>query len=211
MDSCPLCAGIDFDGQRGAPLSGSPFDQVIRRGPGVVLAPTVGSILPGYLMAISADHLLSFGMLGSERLREEIEPWLAERLAELSPVFGEYVVFEHGSAGEDDRQGGCVAHAHMHLVPAGPDLARGILDGEEWQSVGAFSDIAAFAEAGYAYLGAAGRSWVLPEPGFPGQWVRRRIASWAGRPDEWDWGVFRGEPQLAETFERLGAGGLLEG
>jgi len=211
VDSCLLCPGIDFDGEGGAPLSGSPFDRVVRRGPGVVLAPTVGTILPGYLMAITTEHLLSFGMLGSERLREEIEPWLAECLAELSAVFGEYVVFEHGSAGEHDRQGGCLVHAHMHLVPAGPDLVRLILAGEEWRSIGAFSDAAAFAEAGYAYLGAEGRSWVISEPGFPGQWVRRRIASWAGRPDEWDWGVFPGEPQLAETFEQLAEGGLLDG
>lgn len=205
MNSCPLCSGIDLNGDLGAPASGSPFDMVLRRGPEVVLTPTVGTIVPGYLMAVLTRHRLSFGECGAEVLRSAIRPWLSQQLEELETMFGrDYVVFEHGSASEEERHGGCVVHAHLHLVPGGHGLGEQLRgEARGWEEVPGLEDLADLAASGYAYLSFGERSWAIPSPGFPGQWVRRGVARWAGIPEEWDWQLFRGEHNLEETFAVL--------
>lgn len=198
---------MDLRGEAVTDWSGSPFDRVLRRGPGVVLAPTVGTIVPGYLLAVTIAHRFNFGELGADELRDEVEPWLLCQLADLRSRFhADYVVFEHGSTGETERYGGCVVHAHMHLVPGGPELAEMLLGASGgWEEVEGLAALSRHARSGYAFLGFGGRAWAIEQPDFPGQWVRRVIARWAGVPDDWDWQLFRGEDQLRATLAALGA------
>jgi hypothetical protein len=200
---------MDLGGDNGGAPSGSPFDEILRRGPEVVLVPTVGMIVPGYLMAVTTTHRHNFGQLGAATLRTEVQPWLSQQLADLAAIFGEdYVVFEHGSASEAERYGGCVVHAHLHLVPGGSELGELLLGPGDWDEIQRLEDLAGFANSGYAFLAFGGRKWAMSKPSFAGQWVRREIACWAGVPDEWDWQLFRGEKNLDVTLRSLrGAAG----
>ena len=200
---CPLCSGIDLSGSRGYPASGSDFDVVLRRGPGVVLTPTKGTLVPGYVMAVATEHVLSFGKLGTTTLLVDIAPWLVDTTTELADKFGNYMIFEHGSASESERRGGCIVHAHMHLIPASGNTVDAVLAEASWNPVGGLEETAQHEERGYAYLGWGDASWLSTAPSFPGQWIRRIIARAVGKPDEWDWAVFPGADNLETTLDRI--------
>lgn len=211
MIDCNLCAGIDLHGHLGRPPSGSDFDRVLERGPGVVLTPTVGMLMAGYLLVVTQAHVLSFGALGSEYLHQELSPWLRGVIERITPVFGEYIVFEHGSASEDERHGGCVVHAHLHLIPGGRALRDDLLVDTRWIPVTGLGDCSDVASRGYAFMSDGSRAWMIVAPGFPGQWIRRAAARQAGCPDAWDWGVFRGDKQLNRTLQLFPSNRATEG
>jgi diadenosine tetraphosphate (Ap4A) HIT family hydrolase len=52
--------------------------------------------------------LLETGFAGAEELRSRLEP-----------IYGAYIVAEHGPGGPCDFGAACVDHAHLHLIPLG--------------------------------------------------------------------------------------------
>ncbi len=159
--------------------------------------------LPGYLLLVSRPHLPSFGHLEPARLNA-LDRSIRDLIDALSPVFGDYFLFEHGVARTFERsKGTCVDHAHLHLIPAAP-VAEQI--GSQLgipAELGALSELRPLAERGYALLGGppSWRAW--PQPGLASQWIRRTTASLLGI-EHWDWAVYRGERELQLTLERIG-------
>jgi ATP adenylyltransferase len=208
VDECPYCAGIDLGGN-GVGLK-TDFNTVLCRDVAAVLVPTLGMLAPGYLLAITERHLSNFGHLGRSEL-EQVESRLADVLRELTPLFGEYLVFEHGTPRVSEGLGSCITHAHLHLIPTSESSISAVRDALDWQPVGSLADVADFAEQGYAYLQARGESHVVVAPRLPGQWIRRMVALHHGLADRWDWAVHPGDQNLIDTFERLTARGVFAG
>jgi diadenosine tetraphosphate (Ap4A) HIT family hydrolase len=201
MSECSLCQNVDLEGAMNP--TGTEFDRVLLRGPHAVLVPTLGMLVPGYLMAVTTRHLTSFGALGSDCLANIVGPWVTSTLSHLGQTFSEYLVFEHGAGDVGAARGGCVVHAHLHLIPGDRRLLEMVLNDGEWVETAALSDMASHATDGYAFVSQGERAWYIPRPTFPGQWIRRRVAEWAGRPHEWDWGAFPHKDNLAATFSKL--------
>jgi diadenosine tetraphosphate (Ap4A) HIT family hydrolase len=208
MDDCPYCSNIPLGTAVAPPRPATPFDQVLVRHPRVVVTPTLGMLTPGYLLAITTEHLSSFGCLGEEELAQDVMPSVNKVLSDLRPVFGSYLIFEHGSSEVAPFQGGCLTHAHLHLIPY-PEHAVGVLmDALPWEPLSSMVALATECGSEYAYLSFGGASWLCREPGLPGQWIRRIVAPPIGSGDEWDWGVFPGTQHLGDTIRRLKAIGI---
>jgi hypothetical protein len=180
------------------------FDQILAAGPGVVLTPTIGMLVPGYLMVVTTAHLTSMAALGQSGL-VALETWLSARLVQLAPVFGPYLAFEHGSGASrhDAPSGACITHAHIHLIPTAASLVSLLQEALTWQKLTALEDLASFAGCNYALLGSSEGLLISRETDLPGQWIRRRIAEAIGRADYYDWGIFSGERELHETLSRI--------
>lgn len=201
---CTFCRALPGVGLNPVTAPSAPVDQILSVGPSVVLTPTLGTLVPGYLMVVTTEHLTSVGALGTSRL-PELQSWLRSRLAQLEPVFGQYLVFEHGSgkSRRDAPSGACIVHAHLHLVPANDSLIALLRQSLAWRALASFSDLANFADQNYAFLETEAGRYISTEIDLPGQWIRRQVAQSIGRSDYYDWGVFSGEEELQETLARL--------
>jgi diadenosine tetraphosphate (Ap4A) HIT family hydrolase len=195
---CPFCPGH-------LTASTADADTLLACGPGVNLLPTVGMMVPGYLLVTTQEHVLSMGDLGARHL-EDLGPWLDEVRSILAPRFGEYLTFEHGSS-VADRTGACIEHAHLHLIPLAEQLSERLRSAASWTILPGFPDLANYGGASYAYLHVSGDHLALAEPGLGSQWIRREAGKHLDR-DDWDWSLQWDEQQLKETLYRIDKLGL---
>jgi ATP adenylyltransferase len=173
----------------------------------LVAVPSVGALIPGWLLVVPKRHVLSFGVLDA-RIRGRLSSQ-AEMIAEQWQVSaGPLTWFEHGPA-EDRGTAGCgIDHAHLHLVPAvGLDLLAGARELFPWLAFEEVSGLAAAAlpvSRGLSYLYLRtdnGRSWLAASRDVPSQAFRRVIAHQQGRADEYDWKAFPRYDSLDATLE----------
>jgi len=175
----------------------------------LVAVPSVGPLIPGWLLVMPKEHVLSFGAVDADRLvvlmadlHKIAEHWEAS--------FGPLTWFEHGPAKTRSSVGCGIDHAHMHLLPAGhldllngarelfPDLAFGEVVGPE-----AAADAVALGDP-YLYLRTDdGRSWLTASRDIPSQAFRRVVAHQQGRPDEYDWKAFPRDDALEATLKMV--------
>ena len=199
--TCPYCRGVPGVGPRPVKPAAKPFDQVLGVGPQVVLTPTVGTFMPGYLLLVTTDHMANFGEMGESRLRV-LEPFISTLTGQLAGLFGDYLVFEHGASPEQAvSRGSCVSHAHLHLMPAAK-ASDSLLAALPWEPLTTLPELARFRESGYAMCGIAGRYYVANAP-LPSQWIRRKVVEWLALETHWDWGAYFGEDELHTTLEKL--------
>src|SRR4051794_22537482 len=97
-DDCPYCSQMPLVGTDPPLQAASQYNEVLFDGPGVVVTPTLGMLVPGYLLAVSKNHVEALSVLGAGPLGA-LEKWLMATTEMLTSIFGPYVLFEHGSAG----------------------------------------------------------------------------------------------------------------
>lgn len=194
--SCPLCSRVVE--QRSA----SPFDQVLADGDHSLVVPALGMFVPGYLLVVSKEHVGSFALLGSEAL-DGVNSMIASAEQLLSPRFGEYIRFEHGQGPDPTmRAGGCIDHAHIHLLPVEHAVTVHLLTSLEWSPFQEFRDLATLDKTSYAYLGVENRHYRTIEVSLPSQWFRHQVGQ-ALAKDTWDWAAYAGSRELTETLTYL--------
>lgn len=164
-------------------------------------------MVPGYFLAIAKRHVSGFCSLGEKEL-VAVENFLEKVLAKLGPLFGEYLVFEHGASDGLAANGSCISHAHFHLIPNAKALGPRLLTVLDFLPLERFCDLPQIGR-GYAFLGFAGRYYYNSAVDLPGQWVRRQFASVLTDERCWDWAIERGEHELEQTLKTLRTAGLL--
>jgi len=187
-----------------------PWDQEVARSPTFSALPSLGSLVPGWLLIVPRRPMLSLRELTPVE-RAELGEFHVELATRLSGFPGEVYAFEHGSARVGSLMGCGVDQAHLHLVPLPFDLVRvassDAASGEiEWVPAES-NPMSKLPDAG-EYIsvwrvgtsaGAVGRV-VRPVS----QWMRRLIASELGVLGQWD---YRTNPQteiIRETLEQIG-------
>ncbi len=162
----------------------------------------------GHILAVTKAHLTSFAQLSPSELTE-VDARLTEHEGELAEIFGDYFRLEHGSDNVRSYggSGGCIDHAHIHLVPAEEDVGPVLQDQLPWQRLDSLKDLAWFRNRPYIYLGRLAAHYVVPEPKLAGQWVRRQTAAIRGI-DVWDWALSKNDSKVLETMSRIGETGL---
>lgn len=200
-EDCPFCTKII----RGD--SASAFDRKLAEHKLFVVTPALGMLVPGYLLLIAKEHVPSLARLGPTGLHA-IDRWVDRHLPRWAARFGDYFWFEHGM-GAGSAAGACIAHAHLHLIPAGAAVDP-IEAALPWQRLASYQTLARLGDRAYAYLGRPGGHGVVPEPSLPGQWVRRQTAH-ALHLDHWDWAAYSGERELRTTLTRRPRGSARRG
>jgi diadenosine tetraphosphate (Ap4A) HIT family hydrolase len=201
--NCPYCRNIPGVGAFPLKSAATEFDQLLNIGPGVVIAPTVGMFIPGYLLLITTRHVVSFSQLDEEQL-SNVERFVGLSTRQLSGLFDEYLVFEHGavSCGRS-LHGACVSHAHLHLIPAARRVERALSSVVSWEPITGLADVIRLRESGYLMYGTQGRYYVSRYVPTSGQWIRRRVFEWLALETHWDWAAYSGRQELMMTLDRL--------
>lgn len=173
----------------------------------LVAVPSVGPLVPGWLLVVPKNHILSFGSAMPDTiatLAAETES-IAERWQRL---FGPLVWFEHGPARTRSSVGCGIDHAHLHLVPvAGEELldgARTMFPSLDFRGVTGIAAAAAPVahDQSYLYMRAEdGSSWLATSHEIPSQAFRRVIAHQQGRPLQYDWKAFPQHDALGATLK----------
>lgn len=176
-------------------MSRSLCDTVLFESQNFVIVPTVGSIVPGWLLIVTKIPHLSMSVLDEHQLAE-LDEVRSQAEAVLGDAFCSPVVaFEHGPCRTGQGIGCGVDHAHVHVVALSSSLMvaaeRLGYQELEWRSVGSFREC--LAPSGSPYLAIEdvdGQCYRADAASAPSQYFRRAIAAMAGVPNEYDWRRF---------------------
>lgn len=202
-NQCPYCSRIELVGDNKIkPKNSDRFDTVIDYSNDVVITPTLGMIVPGYLLAISRTHIQMFSEFLPIQL-VELQSYILKILATLNPLFGEYIIFEHGPQKIVDghKLGGCIGHAHLHLIPKTKNLVKQIKSALPWQPLKSFSEL--HEKGDYALFGDANNFYFSSVPNLPPQWIRKQLTLASEAPCDWDWTIDTGIEELEVTLATL--------
>lgn len=128
VDTCDFCAelhGIDCDNnilyRIIQPQTGLQ-SRVMFENQNFIVMPTLGAFVEGYVMAVSKSHY-SCSLHLPEPMLCELETLLTKiRRSIMDTYHTPSVCFEHGSVSCSNRFGGCIDHAHIHVVPCDTPL-----------------------------------------------------------------------------------------
>jgi len=203
---------------RFAPLLGgerrwdAPYDHVLLETAGCVVTPTLGSILPNWLLLVPKVPAVNFA-----RWAHKVDSNPAEVVdavltyLDISPERA--IWFEHGPAEAGSIVGCGVDHAHIHVIIDAPFSFRefgtaidaaGDLTWQRTDATSAYSRIKP--DVSYLFACSENRAMLAERVERVGsQYFRRLIATLAQRADEWDYKI---HPHLdnvrrtIQTFER---------
>lgn len=185
--------------------------------PNFFVIPTLGSFgIEGYVLIVTKEHYLGFGMLPSG-FRAELDQIVNDTKKLLLSEYGKpALVFEHGPRIGGLDSGKSIDHAHLHVVP-GVDITS------EWAvdmmgrlgCTGQFyrvERVEGFERAGelydrgtsYLYVENLDGAKLLSEQNFhrPSQYFRKMVADKIGCR-RWDWRQHPDRETLEKTVERL--------
>lgn len=163
-------------------------DRVVFETPHLRVVPTLGQIVPGYLLLIPTGHYRTLADL-PVALLGDLDELRALVQRKLHCVYGDYLFFEHGA--RRDGAGGCgIYHAHLHAVPfpAVNDPVDQLKKIFPYHEVSALVELQQLEEdASYLYYGdIAGGQYIFRTQHLPSQYMRRLLAQAIGCAN-WDW------------------------
>jgi ATP adenylyltransferase len=201
LPGCRFCQQLAVSGNSRADWT------VIAETEHLVAVPSVGALVPGWLLVLPKKHHLNFAetVRGNSHIESELES-MAVRWESL---YGPLTWFEHGPKEAGSEVGCSIDHAHMHLAPLGEinllhaaeDSPEGIYfkEVEELKEVGQAID----SNQSYLYIRLPNSThWLAGSNRIPSQSLRRVIAARQGRYEEWDWKQFPRHDLLRETIRQ---------
>lgn len=173
-----------------------------------VVLPSLGSLVPGWVLVIPKQHYLCIGAL-PQQLLSEFQRVKEETVELIVSQFGQACVFEHGPSSAGLKVGCSVDHAHLHVVPFSGDLARLAVsfmpDDAAWGPADVQTCIEAF-NAGQNYLyfeQPVGAGFISVHPAFGSQIFRKAIALQLSKPLEFDWRQYPNHSAIQATVQAL--------
>jgi hypothetical protein len=172
-----------------------------------VAAPSLGALVPGWLVILPRRPALNFrewAKRGGDpsRLLDEAATALG-----LSPA--EYLWFEHGPRAEHTLVGCGVDYAHLHMLIrppfSGADLvaaaaADGCLSWAQLQRADVYAE--ADADSSYFAIGQDDEAWVATDvDGAGSQYLRRAVAGLLGQPTSWNYRTHSQAENVVRTIE----------
>jgi diadenosine tetraphosphate (Ap4A) HIT family hydrolase len=161
----------------------------------------LGSFVDGYLLLCSKAHVPSMASLSSEDLAE-LDSLLHDTRTAVEVVYGPTVVFEHGMASSRVVVGGCIVHAHIHLIPVAADVVGFLSRQFETERLSSLSALSTFAGSGYILVSNTVDELVIARNSThsPSQFLRKYVAEQAGKGDLWDWAAYLGIAEMERTI-----------
>lgn len=174
-----------------------------------VAVPSLGSLMPGWLLIVPTTHAINLSVLSPED-RTALDSFLRYLVPSWSRIFGPLLAFEHGPVHTGTKPGCGIDHAHLHLVPYEvKDLLAGARDMFPFLTWAPVRRLPSSADEPYLFIdGLNGHCWLASSPDIPSQALRRVIARDIGHFDAFDWKQFPRLEAVRETIEQVAQAGL---
>jgi diadenosine tetraphosphate (Ap4A) HIT family hydrolase len=170
---------------------------------GFRVMPSIGQIVPGYLLLVPTHHYRAFADMSPKELSaaEALKTALAEQ---MRSTYGDCLFFEHGARTPDS--GGCgISHAHLHIVPfpVEKDPVEELIRAFPAEEVVNLLDLNRIQPGkSYLYYESVRRErYVFYPPFIPSQYIRRLLAEALG-VQTWDWRRCGREDTLLNTLSQ---------
>lgn len=184
-------------------------DKVIFETENFAVTPALGQMgIDGYLLICTKEHYIGIcGMPPS--LDEEFDELIAKTRKLIEENYSkEIVAFEHGPKLGCHKGGGCLDHAHLHVVPTKVDLLGYLNSFFTPVKIGDYSrlrDIQSKNESSYLFIETQGQSryvFEVKDVALPSQYLRQMIAKEEGRKN-WDWRQYPDWDTFYRTLKKL--------
>ena len=205
MNQCPYCQ----ERARGYFLfGGHRTDTPLLETDNFWVFPGLGQIEEGYTLIATLDHYIGLGAAPTQ-LYPELEQVIARVVEAMSSLWRAPLLFEHGAISDNvhGRGGGCIVHAHLHVMPTAADIIPDLRRDFEGRRIEDLEELQQQRARGIAYFFVqtnSGERWLFDVPrAVPSQYIRRLVAGKVGRPERADWGAYLGIDELLRTQELL--------
>lgn len=192
--------------------SAAPYDQPLMQNEGWLVVPTLGSIIPNWVLAVPRRRVLSFRdwAAGQEVSVEEV---LSEIREQLGLQTDEIIWFEHGPASAGSVIGCGLDHAHLHILIHPPfdfaefaDCARASANLSWCEVKSAESYSCLQGSSSYCVAGCGDRAIYATDVEDAGSQFFRRVVAKLVQHTDWDYRHFAHSNNVETTiveFERL--------
>jgi len=195
---------------------GGDHDHVLLETHGCLVAPTLGSIIPNWLLVVPRRLAVSFR---DWQTNADIGPiqLVSDVLGKLDVTPRRAIWFEHGPATEGSVVGCGVDYAHLHILIDAPftsdELAAASMERGDvlWREASAFDAYASLSHT-RSYLVVGSLRDVLIAEGVENvgsQFFRRVIADIVGRPEQWNYRTHAHMENVRETVSTFGPRALV--
>ena len=162
----------------------------------------IAPVSPGHMLLVTQGHCSSFGALNRAALQqaEGILPVLSRAL--YRAYSRSVVIFEHGAADAAHRGGGCIDHAHLHIVPSDVQLSSSF-QGTPASALEALEELARFDSQEYLYVKDGDGAKVFAVRELVSQHTRRLMVRAHGQDIPWNWREHLAPDRIDATRARL--------
>jgi diadenosine tetraphosphate (Ap4A) HIT family hydrolase len=150
----------------------------------------VSPVVAGHCLIVSRRHLSCFAHIPARHARE-LRDFRDRVWGLVAQTSGAPFLFEHGAAGRSGGAGSCVDHAHLHFLPVRAPVRDWIAEfGEARLDASTSPSLREAIEPYLWYQDQEGHGYLVASvgAGLPCQFIRRRIAAFAGTTT-WDWRI----------------------
>ncbi len=200
MGNCTLCSALNHPTER--------WNQPLFESENFVAIPSLGSLVPGWLLIVPRSHSLSIGQM-SARLLSEFDSFRVQIWREVESKYGSASAFEHGAAAEGRLVGCGVDHTHVHVVPLSFSLVAAarphLPENTAWVEA-KWADCRRVAKQGLDYLFVEqplGCGRLTMGTAMGSQILRKAIAATLGNHIEFDWRKNPGHQVIDETIQAM--------
>lgn len=187
------------------------WDTVLFRTSDVVVVPTLGAIIPNWLLVVPREPALNFAKW-SVRTGQNPVAVLRDALGVARTSVERVIWFEHGPA-EPRTEASCgTDYAHIHAIVDPPFTAQEFSEAlsklSKFQTTTAREVYACLPDSAPYLVFGSGEWATYAQPDGPGQsqFFRRTVARLVGRPDEWDYRLHPHLDNVALTVGSLSLG-----
>ncbi len=205
MDSLPFDSSCTFCRKFGAGQGTRWYDKELTRSGPFLITPGLGPLAEGYLLILPVQHYSAISQIPQDCFKF-LKKLKDEATVALTRLYGDVVIFEHGSASETNRAGACIDHAHLHLLPIAHDLLPRLSSRFELEKLADIEELCSDVYRHNSYIlfeNQARVLYVALVKGLPSQYFRRVIAEELGVKDFWDYGAFPGHESIRATLQKL--------
>ena len=188
------------------------WDTILDSTRNFIAAPTLGSLVEGWVLVIPKRHTLSLSAIRSETERQELNEFISRLSERIEKIWGlPPTIFEHGPSEAGEKIGCGINHAHLHLVPLSFSLRSAIEEADihifsKWQelSAGTIPTADLTQNRSYLYFREPDRVACIAFPNHDvSQYFRRVIANKIGIGRKFDYKAFSFEQHAHLTVEKL--------
>ncbi len=198
---CQFCREFTL---RECPTVTPPGTRFLYEGDQFLVFPTLGCFVEGYLLICPRMHVPSCAAL-ERPLLGKLEKLTASVTRVVRDNYGSCVVFEHGLASCRRRAGGCIDHAHLHVVPGDFDLVSVLSERFVPQVLQHWSELEGWNGRPYLLIQSAqGELYICDVPDvLPSQFLRQHAADKLNVLARWDWRNHLCMEEIDNTIKRL--------